>query len=186
MKYVQLPCLMALPLLLAACGAGSGADNSLSFAELEDQGVSLADRFSDLSPPTPTELPSGSATYTGFAAFVLDRNRSGDFSDADIRSTVFVSVGFDDATTAGRFDNFRSADGTTLRGTVGWDESTFPTCCSYRAEATGSLSDGRDIEVRVIGFFRGDAAEFMIGNAAGSYDGPNGSGTIEGIFVAEQ
>ncbi|MCK0169133.1 transferrin-binding protein-like solute binding protein [Jannaschia sp. S6380] len=176
---------------LSACGGGGGGGDAAGFTDLRDDSVALADRVSSLPLTTRADMPvTGTATYSGGAAFAVDRtlddvvdSRTGDANLDDDAITAFgdlqMTADFDGGTIRGRIDDLRDRDLGEIDGSIALRDGRInDTEFLVAAEGTIRVEDELEqIDGRIGGEFRGDDAAALrgggdatIGNSAGTSD----------------
>lgn len=187
--------MLAVPVLLAACGGGSDGP---SFNSLANEGNALISRHFEAA-PTVLMPETGSASYNGVAAYSVFYSDPIDIlTDPDSLSEMQMTANFGSNTLSGRAYNFRSYDETiSMSGELSITNGSI-SGNSFTADVGGTIreiGDGFDITGDYYGSlngeFYGEAAEalFGFGTATGTprppYDGL-GSLEVNSVFIAEQ
>ena len=155
------------------------------------QAIDVATRLVaiDALPPTETaNLPSGTATYTGVAAFSYDAPlQTGGTTNFDLLSDISITADFQTNGISGSLSNFNAPD-SAMSGTIDLTNGALAGNV-LEADAIGTISDGTtdvDLDLTLLGGFRGEDGTAIFGAAAGTYATSDGQdGTVFGGFGAE-
>lgn len=179
----------------AGVGAGVGANADFgatfsSFAEMEARGEILGDRYEDSDLTPVNDMPtSGSATYTGLAAFGVGNAFEFDDDDATVGAEARISANFGRGVVSGELTNFQANDGTAISGHADITDGVIVDNV-FAADVAGNISSavqsGR-LEGDLMGGFLGADAQ-----AAGGIfevdliEGNGASTTYGGAMIVEK
>ena len=172
-------------LLLNACGGGGGA-GGISFASLEQSGADLIVKHY-YQPATPlSRMPSGSATFTGVAAFNNTNVASvNDFiSTADPLAKLTLYANFSSNSISGSVTDIKSWNGSATSGSVTISNGRI-SGNTFLADANGVVfyeGSAAAVNAAVDGVFLGYNAEAVFGSSVGTF----GSQPFYGLYLAEQ
>jgi len=182
-------CSLATVSLLGGCSGGGGDDGEdVSYAGLAGEGDGLIARIGDNDVTAAENLPSGSVTYRGVAAYQTgDGDGIESFSDVDILSAIRMDADFATNSLSGRADDFRNQEGDTIPGSLtiqgGIDGNR------YEADVGGTLTtDGQATVLRgeLGGAIGGPNGELLVGFGEGTATGTTGEVDYQMVAVAER
>ena len=176
-----------VPLALGACGSSSSTDRTVppveppptraSFDQVANKAKSLFDQQVDLDYTPAANVPvSGSATYSGAAAYKADSSIPPDLDYPDYENAIltnpeFVSevkltANFGSSSINGVFSNFHSAAAGPLDGGLRITNGTINGNGSFSGDVSGNVGVPGALRPAIgttSGDFVGDGAEYVLG-----------------------
>lgn len=96
---------------LSACGGSSTGGGQSSFEQLSAEGTDLIARYGNAPTTALSAMPTGTATYSGYAAYSTQFSSPADIVQfAETLSEVELTANFDTSALNGRAFNFRYVD----------------------------------------------------------------------------
>ena len=182
---------VASGLVLAACDGNPLDPLPTVFDRRVSDGVNLLGEISELGDATATDLlPDGTATYQGFAGFMLeplaDVDEAAFKADpgayADYVSSVTINVDFGSGVTGGSFSNFADREGA-VAGSLVIEPAAMADVGGIAAFATNASGkvDGGLTDVGVEAYFVGSGADGVLGRGQGTRNGATISHYFAGL-----
>jgi hypothetical protein len=165
---------------LSACGGASTGTSE--FEQFASQGATLADRFesAELTEMMPA---SGTASYTGMAAFAFDPS-SASLGSADVAARLTLQADFSGQTIGGQLTDFLDLEDVRYSGSVNLLNGVI-TGNEFAANVDGALtrpSGSTSVTGQMVGAFVGSGAEA----SAGLVEATAFGSPFVGVFIAER
>ena len=162
-------------LALAACGGGSTSNGAASYTSIASEGQRLIVKYQNEHFTSVSNMPTGSATYTGVAGFRSDTSNINAIIDNPTTiSKAKISANFDNNTISGELTDFVDIFGERATGKVAIENGVI-SGNGFTATLAGSLT----------GY--GETAP-VLGNLSAGFVGPNAEavyGEMSGNVMGE-
>ena len=198
-----------VPLVLGACGSSSSTDRTVppveppptraSFDQVANQAKSLFDAQVDLDYTPVANVPvSGTATYSGAAAYKADSSIPPDLDYPDYQNAIltnpeFVSemkltANFESSSIGGVFSNFHSAAAGPLDGGLRISNGTIDGN-GFSGDISGNVGVPGAVRPAIgitYGGFVGDGAEYVFGDVEVDSLAIESGERVYGVFTGKQ
>ena len=160
--------------LLSACGGGGGA-GGISFASLEQTGVDIYVKHYNSNETPVSSMPSGSATFTGVAAFNNTNVSSLQefLNTADPLAKLTLNANFSSNSISGSVTDIKSWNGSATSGSVNISNGRI-SGNTFLADANGIVyleGNAAEVNALVDGIFHGNNAQAVVGSSVGTFGG---------------